>query len=483
MNYFGETLGRERLITMLGNWGQQIGQGAVPLTPSRPAGIERNLVITQWAWGDQYTYAHDEVATDKRNPHVNANGPVYGVDLANDYLLKVDPKTHTASRIKVPTRDGFATPWCEQTYKPLSGDDIQPFGFGSLGCPWPGGATPHQDSYDNPANPHNPMLDSQGRVWMTTQIRRQWAEDMPAFCHGVPVLVDNKHHRQLGYYDPATEAFTLIDTCYGTHHLQFDHNDVLWTSGDDYVVGWLDTRQYDPERPETLEQAMGFSEVRIDTNGDGQADKPRVGFQYGVIPNPGDDSVWSAVPPGIASPAGESGWLVRYHRDSDTHEIYAPPAPGVGPRGVDVDSKGVVWTALAGSGHLARFDRSRCTQNWGEGQQCPQGWTLWPTPGPRLQDSQGKDLGSTDMHYYLWVDQFNTLGLGADVVIVNGTGSDSLLAFNPSDEKFTVIRIPYPLNTYTRGLDGRIDDPNTGWKGRGLWFTNGIDPVIHAELP
>ena len=87
------------------------------------------------------------------------------------------------------------------------------------------------------------------------------------------------------------------------------------------------------------------------------------------------------------------------------------------------------------------------------------------------------------MHYYLWVDQFNTLGLGKDIVIINGTGSDSLIAFNPTTEEFTVIRIPYPLNTYTRGLDGRIDDPELGWKGRGVWFTNGLDPIIHSEIP
>ncbi|HRI33245.1 MAG TPA: hypothetical protein PLD02_05795, partial [Saprospiraceae bacterium] len=90
-------------------WGRSIGQGAVPPAPARPAGVERNIVITQWAWGDRYTYAHDEIATDKRDPHVNAGGPVYGVDLANDYLLVVDPRTHTADRIKVPTRNGFAT--------------------------------------------------------------------------------------------------------------------------------------------------------------------------------------------------------------------------------------------------------------------------------------------------------------------------------------------------------------------------------------
>jgi streptogramin lyase len=87
-----------------------------------------------------------------------------------------------------------------------------------------------------------------------------------------------------------------------------------------------------------------------------------------------------------------------------------------------------------------------------------------------------------DFHYYLFVDQFDTLGLGKDVVVLNGTGSDSLLAFDPATAKFTVIRIPYPLNTYTRGLDGRIDDPAAGWKGRGLWFTNGLDPLVHSEV-
>jgi hypothetical protein len=72
--------------------------------------------------------------------------------------------------------------------------------------------------------------------------------------------------------------------------------------------------------------------------------------------------------------------------------------------------------------------------------------------------------------------------MGKDTVIVNGTGSDSLLAFDQRTGKFTVIRTPYPLNVFTRGLDGRIDDPNGGWKGRGLWFDNGTDPVLHSEV-
>ena len=35
------------------------------------------------------------------------------------------------------------------------------------------------------------------------------------------------------------------------------------------------------------------------------------------------------------------------------------------------------------------------------------------------------------------------------------------------------IRIPYPMGFYAKGLDARIDDPNAGWKGRGLWSASG----------
>lgn len=484
MNYFADTLGRPRLLASLDSWASRMNQGEAPRSPPRPSGIERNFVITQWAWGDEYTYAHDEIATDKRDPTVNAGGPVYGVDLANDYLLVVDPRRHTADRIKVPTQGDFATPWCEQTYQASNRKDTNPFGFGTLGCPWPGTESAHAGRYRNPANPHNPMMDADGRVWLTTQIRRQWAVDAPAYCQHDPVITRNRHHRQLGFYDPARKAFELIDTCYGTHHLQFDRKGVVWTSGDDYVLGWYDPAKIDPKNPASSATAHGHSEVRLDTDGDGKADRALVGFHYGVIPNPSDNSVWSAVPPGISSPPGEPGWILRYDPATDRHEAFSPPVPGMGPRGIDVDSTGIIWTALAGSSHLARFDRTQCQRTWGDGRQCVEGWTLWRTPGPDFKGvAATASEPTTDMHYYLFVDQFNTLGLGKDVVIVNGTNSDSLLVFDPKNEQFTTIRVPYPLNTYTRGLDGRIDDPNSGWKGRGLWFTNGLDPILHSEIP
>src|SRR6185503_12817618 len=101
------------------------------------------------------------------------------------------------------------------------------------------------------------------------------------------------------------------------------------------------------------------------------------------------------------------------------------------------------------------------------GQHCPEGWTLYPTPGPNFKGVT--DSGSADSHYLNWVDQFDTLGLGKNVPIINGSGSDSLSAIVSG--KWVVMRVPYPMGFHSRGMDGRIDDPKAGWKGKGLWST------------
>ena len=468
------SLGRDKLLDSLADWSARIAAGETPKAPPRPKGAERNMVITQWNWGDRFTYGHDEVATDKNNPRVNANGPIYGVDIGNDRLLITDPVKHTSKMIKVPTVGGFNTTWCEQG---PSGTALNS-GFATLGCPASavGGVSAFVGKYTNPANPHNPMMDSKGRVWITTQIRREFAEDLPAFCRNDPAIANRSHHRQLGYYDPKTKKFQLIDTCYGTHHLQFDRAGKLWVSGDSYVLGSFDPSKFDPARPETAQTAQSFAEVAVDSNGDGTADKKIVGFNYGVIPNHVDGSVWTAQP-GTAP----RGLITRFDPATSKFESYIPPAPGAGPRGVDVDTKGIIWAAMGGSGHLGRFDRSKCAQTFGDGTQCAEGWTFFKSPGPLFRGSTPPEERNADFHYYLWVDQFNTLGMGKDTVVLNGTASDSLLAFNQKTQKFTVIRVPYPLNLFTRGLDGRIDNPRTGWKGRGLWFNNGLDPLIHSE--
>ncbi len=43
------------------------------------------------------------------------------------------------------------------------------------------------------------------------------------------------------------------------------------------------------------------------------------------------------------------------------------------------------------------------------------------------------------------------------------------------------LRVPYPMGFYTKWMDGRIDDPGAGWKGRGVWATTGTRAPFHME--
>src|ERR671920_1608666 len=104
-------LGKERALLLFADWTDRINRGEVPPAPSRPQGIERNVVITMWDWADPKVYLHDVVSTDRRNPTVNAGGPVYAVlEASSDYMPVLDPKTHTATRVPVTLRDPSTPP-------------------------------------------------------------------------------------------------------------------------------------------------------------------------------------------------------------------------------------------------------------------------------------------------------------------------------------------------------------------------------------
>jgi hypothetical protein len=357
--------------------------------------------------------------------------------------------------------------------------------------------------WDSQANMHNPMFDEKARVWFTSVIR---PPDNPAFCKegsdhpSAKLFPVNRSGRQLAMYDPETKKFTLIDTCFGTHHLQFaaDANRTLWTSsgGGGDVVGWLNTRMFEETHDE--QKSQGWTALILDTNGNGKRDdyvepnepvnpakdKRISGSFYGVTVSPADGSIWGSV-------LGFPGRVVRLKPGSNPPqttlaEVYElpwnnPKAPvqGFSPRGLDIDRNGVIWTVLA-SGHFASFDRRKCTVTNGPtatGQHCPEGWTLYPFPAPQFKDVAGS--GSAEASYYDWVDQFDTFGLGANVPIATGNGEDALLAL--VNGKFVVLRVPYPLGFYAKGMDGRIDDPKTGWKGKGLWSTYATRAVAHIE--
>jgi len=157
------------------------------------------------------------------------------------------------------------------------------------------------------------------------------------------------------------------------------------------------------------------------------------------------------------------------------------PVQGFAPRGMDVDSKGVVWTVLS-SGHFASFDRSKCKgplngPTAATGQHCPEGWTLYPLPGPNYKGAV--ENASADSVYYDFVDRFDMLGVGKDVPIATGNLSEGLLAL--VDGKFMTLRVPYPMGFYAKGLDGRIDNPQGGWKGKGIYTPIATRAPFHME--
>jgi hypothetical protein len=477
-------LGRNRALAMFADWTDRITAGEVPPAPPRPRGVERNVVITEWDWADPKAYLHDEVSTDRRNPTLNQNGSLYGsLELSADYLPVLDPVHNTASRV------------------PLTVRDPNTQAAAGKGMPQ---SSPYWGSeliWTSKANVHNPMFDERGRVWLTATVR---PPENPDFCKAgsnhpsAQLFPLARAGRHLAVYDPQTRKLTHISTCFSTHHLMFaeDSNRTLWTSGGGPVVGWLNTKLFDATGDE--ERSQGWTALILDTNGNGvrddyvepdqpvdpSKDKRIAGGLYAVAPAP-DGSVWGTI-------LGFPGAIVRLvpgpnPPQTALAELYelpldrsGNPVAGFSPRGGDVARDGVYWTALA-SGHLASFDRRKCkgplNGPTATGQHCPEGWTFYPEPLPQLQGVT--DPGSAGASYYTWVDQFGVLGLGKNVPINTGNAAEGLLAL--VDGKWVVLRVPYPVGFYTKWLDGRIDDPNAGWKGRELWATVSTRAPFHME--
>ena len=106
--------------------------------------------------------------------------------------------------------------------------------------------------------------------------------------------------------------------------------------------------------------------------------------------------------------------------------------------------------------HLGSFDRSKCKGPLNgpnaTGKHCPEGWTLYPLPGPQLGGIT--DNGSGETPYYAWVDQHNTFGLGNDVPFATGNQNDPLIAL--VDGKPLNLVVPYPMGFWAKALDGSV---------------------------
>jgi hypothetical protein len=456
------------------DWTERVEKGELPKNkPQRPQGIERNVVVTAWEWSTPDKYLHDLISSDRRKPTVNAYGKLYGSpEYSTDLMPILDPRTHQVTSFKMPVAD---------PNMPVS------LGPGHAGAVKPTAPSPYWGDavlWDTRANNHNAMFDGRGRLWIAASVRGM---KNPAWCAkgsdhpSARTFPLEQSPRQVAVLDPRTMKYDFIDTCFGTHHPQFgyDADNTLWLSGTGPVAGWVNTRVWDDTRD--ARKAVGWFPFVLDTNGNGKVDdwtepgKPAEAGKdvriagsgpYAVMPHPTDGSVWYT----FNVFAGAAGFL-RFDPRTRLSEFYAIPREGIGVRGGDIDKNGVLWGS-GSNGTLISFDRRKCKAPLNgpkaTGNHCPEGFAYHKYPGPGFE---GFENTSAEASYYTWVDHHNTVGLGENVPISTANLQDGFVAFK--DGKMVLMRIPYPMGFYAKGMDGRIDDPNAGWKGRGLWSASG----------
>lgn len=464
---FLESLNRENAIKMYADWGDRIARGEVPPAPPRPQGIERNVVVTVWDWAVRASFLHALISTDRRKPTVNGYGPVYGAEWSAGSLAVIDPVENSKVMIPVPlpneaerSKQVTWTPQRQMAPSLIFGEDLV---------------------WDDPINPGPITMDGKGRVWFNVENQLE----NPAFCRAGSknVYAKNSPREEGGkgvdVYDPKTGKFDFVYLCFEAERVVFseDKDNTLYFSvaSNPGGIGWVNTRVWDETHDSEKSEGWCPAAAGIERPG-----------AYGVAYNPVDGSVW------YSDVQTMPGRMFRMTRGSNppatcTTEVYEVPndPKGGGPvangaRGIDVDTNGVVWTPLTAEGFLASFDRSKCkTLPTGKdavsGKACPEGWNFYPVPGPTFKvDANGNTPNiKVDENYYLWVDRFNSSGLGNNVVILDGQNSDSLVAFVQDSKSWVRMTSPYPMGgLFSRFLDARIDDPKGGWKGRGIYAAN-----------
>ena len=464
---------------MFADWTDRIASGETPSqSPPRPIGIERNVVVTLWDWGTEHDGRTDSTPSDVRDATVNANGLVYGVVQPSDILAVLDPVRHLATTIEIPSNAPRIL--TDTPTSPHYGDEA---------------------IWARASDPRSVAMDGEGRVWLTGRVRA--ADQQPDFCtDSANKFADYfpvpRGTRQAFKYDPVSEMFEEIDTCFSADHNQLGHDDVFYY-GFREGVGWIDTEIWDETRD--AEAAQGWCPTVIDTNGDGvispgwtEPDEPvdpsrdhRIAYGcYSPAVNEVDGTVW------CSDNGPQDNTLVRLELgdnppESCIAEVYQPPltisdpAP-YGSGGLHLTSEGIVWQDWRGSGHFASFDRSRCTVTNGPtatGQSCPDGWTFQRMEKPTYENTDYPI--NSDESYLTQVDHHDVLGLGEDTPVYGVVNTDSLEVFVPSTQDFVTLRVPYPMGFFSRSSVGRVDDPTTGWKGKGLWSSYSNYAAWHLE--
>jgi hypothetical protein len=286
-------------------------------------------------------------------------------------------------------------------------------------------------------------------------------------------IIHPRSGKQAANYDPKTQKFENIDTCFTVDHNEFSHDNFIYygTTGS---VGWVNMDTWD--KTHDAEKSTGWCPAVIDTNGDGkistgwtEPDQPvdpardhRVTFGcYAITVNEKDNSIWCS---GIGSEQKRLTRITKGDNPPETcrAEIYEPPPgqqiPLVGTGGVYADSNGVVYDAWrVGPPHVIRSQWCKSTKDVkADGQSCPEGWTIIATPTNRPTPTATRPASRPP----LWISGNAWLRQGCA-----GLPRPTLIRSNCSSRTSSSSRArSVSMSYFARSGSGRVDNPNTGWK-------------------
>jgi virginiamycin B lyase len=227
---------------------------------------------------------------------------------------------------------------------------------GTLGWLDPATGAVHEVPLGNGAAPHGVVSGPDGAAWVTDQ--------------GLDALV----RVQPGTFEVTTYPMPEGARGYAPHTGVFDHDGVLWFTGQRGVVGRFD--------PATHEVEMFAA--------------PRGAGPYGITVTPSNDIY-------VASLAGS--YLGVVDRADFSLRVLEPPTSGAGVRRAWSDSQGRVWISEWNAGKVGRYDPA-------DGS-----WREWDLPG------------GDPMAYSVYVDEL-------DAVWLTDFGSNAIVRFDPVTETF-----------------------------------------------
>ena len=284
------------------SWLPALGEHFTP--PAAPADGTAHAVVTEWDVGTLGSMQHDLA--------VHPDGHVYAVDMTQDKLYRLDPRTGERRTFDIPRGDA-----------PLGG------AFATR-QPIPANADAH-------VGPHSIQVAPDGAVWMTLALGNAIAR-----------------------FDPASERFDVVPQEDGLypHTLRFDARGRVWyTLAISNQVGMYDprtrTRRTFRLPARTWGETFAVRAVPwvlwlgrwIDFDAERAGDGPQLPIPYGIDVAP-DGGIWF-------SQLNEQ----RIGRlDPESGDIQLIDTPFAAPRRLRFDSQGRLWIPGFSSGVLSRFD-------------------------------------------------------------------------------------------------------------------------------